>query len=680
MSKVSRRRFLHSVSGAAAVLASASGRPERVRAVTTAGDITDVKHVVILMQENRSFDHYFGKLRGVRGYSDRSTIFLPGMYSVFNQPNFLTRQYPFPLRMSSGKPDPETLAQCQGDMPHSWSDQHFAWNSGKLDRWMLAKLKIGTLGYLDRSDLPLYYTLADNYTICDAYHCSGLTSTGPNRTFLFSGMIDADGRYGEPAKEGGSESGLTWQTYAEVLQSAGIRWHLYQDAENNYGDNGLAYFSQFENAPAGSVLHTHGMGDVPPVTGSTPKDIVAAIKADVLAGSLPEVSWIVTDQITSEHPIGPPVNGENFVYDLLQALAANPDVLNSTVLFINYDENDGFFDHVPPPVPPAGTPGEFMDGDPIGLGFRVPMLVISPWTRGGWVNSEVFDHTSVIQFLESWSAATGRSARCPYISDWRRAVCGDLTSVFDFSSPVYGLPSLPKPGPTISGSTCAPLPNPSPKTNAQPTQEEGTRPARALPYQPNASITEWQYGSNNQILLWITMTNDAPLATKAAHFAVYANQYRSGGPWQYTVPAQGGSVRDFFNCGSGFGDGKYDFTVIGPNRFLRRVTGNTKSGAAKNVEVASRFAITSSTGKMAVWFDMKNGSSQQVQFKITSNNYRSDGPWTYTVTAGQSASDYFNAVAYTNGWYDFTVTVNTDSSWSRRFVGHIETGAPSVSG
>jgi len=666
MGEISRRTFL-ATTGAAALTGMASGR-----AAAATGTIADVKHIVVLMQENRSFDHYFGTLKGVRGFADRATIQLPGGYSVFNQPNGSGRQFPFALRGTAS--NAETLAQCQGDIAHSWSDQHSAWNLGKMDNWMAAKNKIGCLGYLDRGDLPFHYALADAYTICDAYHCSGLTATGPNRTFLFSGMIDAAGQFGSPANDGGDESGLTWQTYAEALQNAGVSWRVYQNAKDNFGDNALAYFKQFTSAPAGSPLHDRGMASVPAKTGTTPDDILAAIKADVLAGTLPQVSWVVTDQITSEHPIGPPVNGERFVSGLIQALAADPSTLDSTVLFLNYDENDGFFDHVPPPSPIAGTAGEFVNGTPVGLGFRVPMIVVSPWSRGGWVNSEVFDHTSVIRFMETWSTAIGTPATCQYISAWRRSVCGDLTSAFDFANPVHGLPSLPTPGSVISALTCALLPNPSPKNNALPPQEPGAKPARALPYQVNASISSWLY-SGTTVQLNITMANDG---SKAAHFSAYANNFRTGGPWQYTVPAHG-STTDFFNCGSGFGDGQYDFTVVGPNRFLRRVQGNA-NGSAKNVEARSRIAVTSSTGKLALWLDLANGSGAPVTYTVTSTNYRTDGPWTYQVPAGQTVSDYFNAVAYNNGWYDFTVTVSADSTWSRRFAGHIETGAASVTG
>jgi phospholipase C len=169
----------------------------------------------------------------------------------------------------------------------------------------------------------------------------------------------------------GSESGLSWQTYAEALQNAGVSWRVYQNTSDNFGENALAYFKQFTNAATGTPLHRNGMSSVAAVTGSTPDDIVAAIKQDVLGGTLPQVSWVVANQAFSEHPDAPPADGAHFVNLVLQALAAYPAVFNSTALFLNYDENDGFFDHVPPPVPPAGTAGEFiLGGTPIGLGYR----------------------------------------------------------------------------------------------------------------------------------------------------------------------------------------------------------------------------------------------------------------------------------------------------------------------
>ncbi|MFF3062482.1 phosphocholine-specific phospholipase C [Streptomyces sp. NPDC057909] len=690
MSPITRRTFL----GSSAALGSAlrldalpATEPLKAAAAVAAGSITDVEHVVVLMQENRSFDHYFGALKGVRGFGDRSTIQLSGGYSVFNQPAGSGREYPW--AMSATAPwlgvSGERLAQCDGSLDHAWASQHKAWNGGKMDSWVSAKGSSRTMGFLKRADIPFHYALADAYTVCDAYHCSVLSATGPNRTYLWGGMIDPQGTGGGPAYDGADESGLTWRTYAESLQNAGVSWKVYQNASDNFGDNALAYFSQFENAAAGTPLHDRGMASVPKVTGATPDDIAAAIRHDVLNGTLSRVSWVVANQGFSEHPSAPPADGAHFVHLVLQALNADPAVFNSTVLFLNYDENDGFFDHVPPPVALAGTADEFVNGTPIGLGFRVPMVVVSPWSRGGWVNSQLSDHTSVIQFLETWTAALGTPAVCPFISSWRRTVCGDLTSAFDFTSPLHGMPALPSTSAVIGQINCYLVPNPSPATNAPPAQEAGTKPARALPYQPNASIDRIEYRTGGQILAWIRMTNQGPHATRAVHFSAYANTYRTGGPWQFTVDPYSPSTRTdgstdiAFNVGTGYGDGLYDLTVTGPNRFVRRLKGNAL-GPARGIEVGCFYAPAPDTGKQAVWFRMTNQTTAPVTFTIRSNNYRGDGPWTYQVPAGQFTDDYFNAIAYTSGWYDFTATTSADAAFSRRFTGHIETGVASVTG
>ncbi|WP_233840470.1 phospholipase C, phosphocholine-specific [Dyella sp. 2HG41-7] len=698
MIELSRRKFLAlSVKAAAlgvtGVTVGGVFKPAKAATLASTGTITDVKHVVILMQENRSFDHYFGTLQGVRGFADRAGITLSGGYSVFDQPNGTTRQYPWAFDTTSptfGQTS-EVLTQCDGSLDHSWSTQHAAWNSGKMDAWVSAKGSVRTLGYLTRQDIPYHYALADAYTICDHYFCSTLSATGPNRTYLWGGMIDPAGKNGGPAYDGGAESGLTWETYAEELQAAGVSWKVYQNASDNFGDNGLAFFSQFANAPTSSVLYRQGMASVPNLSNSTPNDIATAIQSDVLNGTLPQVSWIVASQDYSEHPDAPPENAAYFINLILQALSADMDTFNSTVLILNYYENDGFFDHVPPPVPPSGTAGEFITVNgvtqPIGMGFRVPMVVCSPWTRGGVVDSQIYDHTSVIQFLETWTSALGKPAICSSISAWRRQVSGDLTGAFDFANPVLGLPTnLPAATSTINrAGTCDPLPNPTDSNapNSLPQQEAGTRAARALPYQPDANISSFQYGSNGQILLWIEMQNVGTQAARAVPMSIYANAHRSGGPWQYTVNpysnGTNGSVTDYFNIGTGFGSGQYDLTVIGPNRFLRRFAGNVNN-AGKSCSVTSSYQNDPTSGEMAIYFALTNTSSASVTFTITANNYTNEGPWTYTVAAGATANTFFAAVAQTQGWYDFTITMSGDSSWIRRYTGHLENGGASVTG
>jgi phospholipase C len=226
--------------------------------------------------------------------------------------------------------------------------------------------------------------------------------------------------------------------------------------------------------------------------------------------------------------------------------------------------------------------------------------------------------------------------------------------------------------------TCRPLPNPVPTTNALPAQEPGTRPARALPYQPNGYLDHLEFEADGKILAWFTMANQGAPAGSAAHFSIHPNAYRDTTPRQYTVDA-GGTACDHFDIGSGYGDGKYDFTMAGPNRFLRRFEGDATQ-AGKSAEVGARYATDPGTGETALYLRMTNSAAGPVNFTITSNQYRGDGPWTYTVAADGATEDCFNAVAYQNGWYDFTITVDSDARWSRRFTGHIETGRASVSG
>ena len=702
MAPLNRRTF---VTLSAAAVAGAVVGPDISMATGTAAVVTptrtiaDVKHVVILMQENRGFDHYFGMLKGVQGFSDQSAIQIAngtGTTSVFNQPNDTKRQYPWALS-SKDTSSSKLNAQCNDELDHGWRSQHDAWNKGRMDSWVAAKKSVRTLGYLQRSDIPFHYQLADHYTICDAYFSSALSATGPNRTYHWSGTIGPDGKLGGPAYNGGDEEGLKWKTYAEALEAAKVSWKVYQVADDNFGDNALAYFTQFTDAAAGSALKVKGMGSVP-VSGksrNTPVDIAAAIKADVVAGRLPQVSWVVADEVSSEHPARTPNDGARLVHMVIDALNADTSVYNSSILFLNYDENDGFFDHVPPPAAPEGTPGEFLkvDGKPttnIGLGFRVPLIAVSPWSRGGWVSSEVFDHTSVLRFLETWTAtlpSPAKQATCAGISAWRRKVCGDLTSAFDFTTHTADLPTDLLDTSATNGASCGSADAPEPTTNELPRQETGTRPARPLPYQPNANLDSLDHDKQ---LVWLKMWNSGTPATRPAHYAVYANAHRTGGPWPYTIgPTSGGaggtdtSVLDDFRCGPGYGGGKYDLSITGPNRFLRRFRGDiAKPG--KDLGVTATYTNdSSSTPQLGISFALTNNGTEAVTFTITANQYADYGTaglWTVKVAAAGSGSQFFDAVAKSHGWYDFTVTASSDTSWSQRFSGHLETGSPSVSG
>jgi phospholipase C len=227
----------------------------------------------------------------------------------------------------------------------------------------------------------------------------------------------------------------------------------------------------------------------------------------VLTDTLPQVSWIAAPEAYTEHPNWAPDYGAWYASQFVDALTSNPQVWSKTVLFINYDEDGGFFDHVVPPTPPANaaqgastvtTINEIFPGDashpsgPYGLGVRVPLLVISPWSKGGWVDSEVFDHTSLIKFIETRFSEKHPKIVEPNITPWRRAVVGDLTSAFDFRKPNgWHMVQLPdtsafKPQQLVRHPDDVPVP---PASQHLPAQESGVRPARALPYALDASAT-----------------------------------------------------------------------------------------------------------------------------------------------------------------------------------------------
>jgi phospholipase C len=469
-----RRRLLTKGAQFASVAAASAMMPANVQRLMAqtpnrAGSLKDIKHVVMLMQENRSFDHYFGTLSGVRGFGDTETLTLGTGRSVFHQPDPINPDgylLPFHLDTSS------TNAQKIPSTSHAWSVQHRAWNGGKMDQWVPAHRDVDgqhgpfTMGYFKREDIPFHYALAEAFTICDAYHCSVMGPTWPNRLYWMTGTIDPDGQAGGPIiKNVAPPQGFGWTTYAERLEAAGISWGSYQ-----YGDLGkrphnlFAHFTRFRDAPANSPLALRGL----------PQADEDRFAYDVRHDRLPTVSWIFPSSEANEHPDHLPAAGADFIGRRLSELAANPDVWAKTAFILNYDENDGLFDHVPPLTAPAGTAGEYIQGLPIGSGFRVPCIIVSPWTVGGWVCSQPFDHTSVLRFLEQ---ITG--VRELNITDWRRQTFGDLTSAFRFNRFASRAPKLPATADmlTLTQRAIQTLPDPQipGKDQQSPVQEKGER-------------------------------------------------------------------------------------------------------------------------------------------------------------------------------------------------------------
>ncbi|MGV2289771.1 phospholipase C, phosphocholine-specific [Trinickia sp. YCB016] len=697
MTSNSRRDFLRATAQAAGAAAAMGALPAGIRnalaipANNATKSIEDVQHIVVLMQENRSFDHYFGTLRGVRGYGDKRTITLPTGKPVWYQPLAGDLGYVLPFRPSA----PDLGLQFIQDLPHDWNTTHTAWNSGNYDQWVPAK-GTTTMAYLTRQDIPFHYQLADAFTICDAYHCSGMTPTDPNRYYMWTGWVGNDGSGGGPVIDN-AEAGYGWSTYPEVLQKAGISWKIYQDIGTglnaagswgwgsdayigNYGDNSLLYFNQYRNAQPGNPLYDNARTGTNVAVSGGYFDI---LKQDVANGTLPQVSWIVAPEAYSEHPNWPANYGAWYVDQVLQILTSNPDVWSKTVLLVTYDENDGFFDHVAPPYAPwssaAGlstvdTNNEYFPGNstysagPYGLGPRVPMLVVSPWSKGGWVCSETFDHTSIIRFIERRFGHHHNLSESN-ITAWRRTVCGDLTRAFDFTNPNAALPTLPStsgyvPPDQNRHPDYVPVP---PLVQAIPQQEPGVRPARALPYELFVrGLPQANQGKFN-----IEFVNSGEAG---AAFSVYA-AHSTGAPRAYTVDA-GHRLKDQLALNS---DGSYGFAVHGPNGFFRRLAGKAVAmhwwnGTETAIpDVAEGYDVANGN----IQLTLKNMGNAACQFTIF-NAYDRGNLIRRSVAGGDSVNLYIDLRAQ-YGWYDLRVTVDTDASFERWLAGHVETGSDSMS-
>src|SRR6266566_6738990 len=512
-----RREFLKLLSTAAAAAAFPApiSRALALPANNRTGTINDVEHIVFVMQENRAFDHYFGTLRGVRGYGDPRAVVLPSGRPVWHQPDGSGVVLPFHPTA------PDFGLQFLVDTAHGWSDQHAAWNRGRYDQWIAAKGTSAVMAFYTRQDIPFHYALVDAFTICDAYHCSLMGPTDPNRYHMWTGWVGNDGNGGGPVINN-AEAGYDWSTYPERLERAGISWKIYEDIGlgldaagvwgftddpyiGNFGDNSLLYFHQYQNAKPGEPLYENARTGTNINVSGQLLDLFQPLRDDVRRNRLPQVSWIVAPEAFSEHGNWPANYGAWYVSQVLDALTSNPDVWSKTVLFLMYDENDGFFDHMVPPTPPfegrgrstvdasneifPGSPGN--PRFPYGLGFRVPMIVISPWSKGGWVCSEVFDHTSLIQFIERRFASGRNDLTENNITAWRRAICSDLTAAFDFKEPNVRPARLPDTAayePPDRDKHPGYVPTP-PAAQALPSQEPGRRHARALPYELDAEWT-----------------------------------------------------------------------------------------------------------------------------------------------------------------------------------------------
>ena len=825
----SRREFLKK----AALLSGVAGLPgfipssiERAFKINPAQGTTylDAEHVVILMQENRSFDHCYGSLQGVRGFGDPRAMRLPNNNSVFLQTNSKGETFaPFRLNIK------DTNATWMGSLPHGWTDQTDVRNNGRCDQWLEAK-KSGhkdyrnmplTLGYYNREDLPFYYALADAFTICDQNFCSSLTGTTPNRLYLWTGKIreDANAQARVRNEETDYCCEASWKTFPERLEENNISWRIYQNEVSvgvglegeedawllNFTDNPIEWFSQYQirfasghmkylpkhietlrakiqegetklkTLPEGSddfiqlngriekgkqelelsiqalekytpenydklsarekALHEkafttnardphyHELTTLKYKDGNTerevkiPKgDVLYQFREDVKNGKLPTVSWLVAPENFSDHP-GAPWYGAWYLSEAMDILTKNPDVWSKTIFILCYDENDGYFDHVPPFVPPVpdheGTglvsanidlhteyvplerdlqrkPEKYARGGPIGLGYRVPLVIASPWSRGGAVCSQVFDHTSILQFLEKFlSNKTGKKIEESNISDWRRAVCGDLTSVF---RPYIGEKiSLPKSlsreafvesihkaqfkknpsGYHVLTKEEIDLANRQPANSIIPKQEKGTRPSRALPYElyANGNLT----ADRQSFQIELTAANNIfgrRSAGSPFHVFGYGAKFSHR---SYAVNA-GDTLKDLW-AKNQFENGTYHFHVSGPNGFFREFKG---SAGDPPIEVSCRYE-SKIKGELTgnIELVITNKGKDSITAEIKDNSYNQDGQ-SKIITGGASEKLTVN-LGKSFGWYDTSVLVKGKPGFEKRFAGRVETGDEKVS-
>lgn len=681
MTGQSRRNFLKiatASAGAGAVLGVLPGTILKALAIPASvrtGTIRDVEHVIVLMQENRAFDHYFGTMRGVRGFSDPHPINLPNGAPVWQQPDKRAGRVIAPFHLDTKTANGLMVPS----LDHGWKQSHDLWKHH--DAWIARKTEL-TMGHFTREDIPYHFALADAFTICDAYHCSVFGPTNPNRLFLMSGTSglavgndglqtvynpegDANGS-SDMSKDTPTFKAFDWTTYPERLEAAGIYWKLYQEYDN-FSDNALAYFARFRNLDKASDRYTKARRWAP---GSTEQNVpqsrgeylVADMEADIEAGKLPQVSWIVTSALLSEHPCcSSPAYGAMFIENLLKMLTAHPDIWAKTVLFINYDENDGYFDHMPTPIPSlsasmgqstVGTDGENYHGVPFGLGARVPMTIVSPWTRGGFVNSELFDHTSVIRFLEARFGVVE-----PNITAWRRSVCGDLTSAFDFTHPNdawdVSLPDTKGFDRRAAAARDLPMCKP-PKHPHMLGQERGQRPARPLAY---ALACEGRCVDEKTFSVALENTGKI-----GACFIAYAEGSKAG-PWFYTVEA-GKRLEAMLPIAKA----RFDFSVHGPNGFYRHY-----SGVATKPDFPLDVACRCEGDDIVLMLRNTRGPAQALAI---GDSYSAEQLPQSLTLAGNETKSLRRNVAVNDHWYDVKVSCR-GRTW--RFAGHVETGRPSRS-
>ncbi|PRD56826.1 phosphocholine-specific phospholipase C [Sphingobacterium gobiense] len=768
----------------------------------------DAEHIVMVMQENRSFDHSFGTLRGVRGFNDPRALRLQSGRPVWLQSYKNGDTYaPFRLDIKNSN------AAWTRDLPHSWENQIGAWNNGNFDNWLESKRSGNkiyrdiplTLGYYTREDIPFYYAFADAFTICDQHFCSSITGTTTNRHYFWTGKCIPE-KGAKPLVRNSDvyfSREASWRTFPELLEKNNISWKIYQneislqnelsgDAESwlgNFTDNNLEWYSQyhvrykkshvdfynkrvqelpneiqqlkrdlgtkndqklkhkiqqkeqqlesyqnelktynttnfekldsfskslhlraFQTNEGDPYYHQTEEVEVDNMIITVPKgDVLHQFREDVKNGQLPTVSWLCAPQNFSDHPSAP-MYGAWYVSEILNILTKDPEIWKKTIFILNYDENDGYFDHIPPFVAPK--PGDIGTGKtsddldysseyvtreqeleygigeknategPVGLGYRVPLIIASPWSRGGWVNSEVCDITSTIQFMEHFlNKKHNLNILEDNISSWRRAITGNLSSAFrPFQRGKEKLPPFinrneqvaainkarDKPAPnkfTLLDAAAIAAISQGQKTTALPRQEKGTKPSNALCYELYVD----EETTANQLTLHF-IASDQLFADKAlgGAFNVFAYGYNhEKSNWSFATSA--GKEIDYQWSLDDFSGNDYALAIHGPNGYYRYFSGEKYK---QPIAIRQRYDFLKEEIVFEVTNKQNSGLSLEIYDSYTKKRKQiifkpSD---TKIIKIGTKAN---------KRWYDLALTI-PQTSFIRRYSGRVENGNDSI--
>lgn len=383
-----------------------------------------IETIVVLIQENHSFDNYFSKLNAYGARTDIEVA--PAGASNPDKVVGGTTTVPFQHA--------EHL--CTLDVDHSWNGTHLEWDNGKMDGFVQANETGTALGSGSRAmlhwndtDLPFYYELANTFSIADHYHASVLGPTWPNRMYSYAATS-----FGRTSNAFADVSAYPFPdkdaSVLDELEKRHVTWNLYAEGVPAAG---MVYLANVVNRWTRSVVF-----HLP--------DFLAAAKG----GTLPAVSYLDANLSVEtsaagddEHPPGDIQVGQKWVSDVVHALFASPQ-WNHLALFIAYDEHGGYYDHVPPPAacPPGDFPAELASGDAPGdfgrYGIRVPFMVVSPYAKKGFVSHKTYDHSSIVRFIQAkfkLPALTGRDANADIPMD-----------MFDFGNPSFATPpQIPEP-------------------------------------------------------------------------------------------------------------------------------------------------------------------------------------------------------------------------------------------